>query len=172
MPTTFAFQLFGGLLLLSAILGYFFSKKPFDRFIATCGLFALSSVSIILLFGSFKDTKPITWQTLYPNQKNIAITVKSNDNNYETITENTPPKTLDRTKTIKFSQGKAVKEKDIDFTLTQGQGLVLDHLYYGTQYQQQTIFGKPVVKTITTIHILKAIYKNNHSNETLNNLLK
>ena len=172
MPTTFAFQLFGGLLLLSAILSYFFSKKPFDRFIATCGLFALSSVSIVLLFGSFKIVRPTSWQTLYPNQKNITITVKSNDSDYQTVTENTPQKTINAINTIKLSQGKAINEKNIDITLIHGDGPLLDHLEYGTVYQQQTIFGKPVVKDVTATNTLKAFYKNTHSNETLNKLLK
>lgn len=172
MPTTFAFQLFGRLLLLSAILGYFFGKKPFDRFITTCGLFALSSASIILLFGSFKTVKPTSWQTLYPNQKNITIAVKSDDSDYQTVTENTPQKTINTTNAIKLNQGKAVNEKTIDITLIHGNGPLLDHLIYGTVYQQQTIFGKPVVKDVTTTNTLKAFYKDTHSNKELDKLLK
>lgn len=170
--TPFALFFFGSLLGIAILLAIISTKNRYERVISSLGMFAFSSVTYILLFGSFKDVKPIVWHTIYPNQKNVTVTIKTTDGTHATVTPNISAHTLDTADTITLQQGSAIKKQPIDIVLTQGQGTRLDHLEYGTHYQQQTLFGKPLVTSVTTTNTLKAIYKKDHSNKTLDNMLK
>lgn len=130
--------------------------------------------------GPNKDTiKPTAWKTLYPNQEGITTTLRTHDNHfiankgdhYVNVSENLSKDDLKIVASLKLTQGKAVKETDIDDVIVSGQGSTLDHITYGIETKAVYLFGQRVFKDNYQRKVLKIVYKNSDSNQTLDNIL-
>lgn len=152
MPTTFGICLMLGLVAASDILSQLLfrweqkQKMPTTNRLATGSFIFLILSLLTCLVGHFvgpnNDTvKPTAWKTLYPNQDNITVTLKTKSNRlYGDNKEHTVnvSKNLSRDDikdliSIRLNQGKAVKETDIDDVIITGQGSTLDHITYGNE---------------------------------------
>ena len=112
------------------------------------------------------------WRTIHPNEKKVTVAVKGNYSNYVTVTSQTKQRDVENTNKIKLTQGEFIKEKDIENTIIDGNGPVLDKVQYGTETTQYAIFGKPVLKHKKHRSALHFVYKNPESNKTLDDMLK
>ena len=110
--------------------------------------------------------------TIHPNEKKVTVAVKSENSNYITVTSKTKQKDVEYTNKIKLTQGEFIKEKDIENTIVDGDGPILNKVQYGTETTQYAIFGKPVLKHKGHRSALRFIYKNPESNKTLDDMLK
>lgn len=118
---------------------------------------------------------PVTkteWRTIHPNEKKVTVAVKSNYSNYVTITSKTKQRDVEDTTKIKLTQGDFIKEKDIENTIIDGDGPILDKVQYGTETTQYAIFGKPILKHKGHRSALRFVYKEPESNKTLDDMLK
>lgn len=190
MLTTFGTCLLLGLILISNILaqGIYLSEKKhketttnrlatgFFIFLLLAMLTCLNGVFI----GPNKDTvKPTAWKTLYPNQNDITATLKTHDNHfiankgdhYVNVSENLSKDDLKIVASLKLKQGKAVKETDIDDVIVSGQGSTLDHVTYGIETKAVYLFGQRIFKNNYQRKVLKIVYKNSDSNQTLDHIL-
>lgn len=86
------------------------------------------------------------WRTIHPNDQKVTIAVKSENSNYITVTSKTKQYIVKDTNKIKLTQGQYVKEKDIEDTIVEDSGPILDKVQYGTETTQYAIFGKPILK--------------------------
>ena len=136
------------------------------------------------LIGSYighnNDTvKSTAWKTLYPNQNGITATLRTHDNHviankgdhYVNVSENLSKDDLKIVASLKLTQGKAVKETDIDDVIVSGQGSTLDHITYGIETKAIYLFGQRVFKNNYQRKVLKIVYKDSDSNKTLDNIL-
>ena len=190
MLTTFGTCLLLSLILISAISaqGIYLSEKKHKE--TTTNRLATSFFIFLLLamltcfvgscIESNKDTvKPTAWKTLYPNQEGITTTLKTHDNHviankgdhYVNVSENLSKDDLKTVVSLKLTQGKAVKETDIDDVIVSGQGSTLDHVTYGIETKATYLFGQRVFKNNYQRKVLKIVYKNSDSNKTLDNIL-
>lgn len=112
------------------------------------------------------------WRTIHPNEKKVTVAVKSETSSYITITSKTKQNDVEYTNKIKLTQGEFVKEKDIENTIVDGDGPILDKVQYGTETTQYAIFGKPVLKHKKHRSALRFVYKEPSSNKTLDDMLK
>lgn len=112
------------------------------------------------------------WRTIHPNEKKVTVAVKGNYSNYITVTSKTKQRDIEDTNKIKLTQGNFVKEKDIENTIIDGNGPVLDKVQYGTETTQYAIFGKPILKHKEHRSALRFVYKEPESNKTLDDMLK
>lgn len=190
MLTTFGTCLLLGLILISVLLAqsiYLSEKKHKETTtnrLATSFFIFLLLAMLTCLIGGFigpnKDTiKPTAWKTLYPNQEGITTTLRTHDNHfiankgdhYVNVSENLSKDDLKIIASLKLTQGKAVKETDIDDVIVSGQGSTLDHVTYGIETKAVYLFGQRVFKDNYQRKVLKIIYKNSDSNQTLDNIL-
>ena len=72
---------------------------------------------------------------------------------------------------LKLKQGKAVKETDIDDVIVSGQGSTLDHVAYGVETKAVFLFGQRIFKGNYQRKVLKIVYNQSDSNQTLDNIL-
>lgn len=187
--------IFGTCLLLSLILismllaqGIYLKEKKHKETttnrLATSFFIFLLLAMLTCLIGGFigpnKDTvKPTAWKTLYPNQEGITATLKTHDNHfiankgdhYVNVSENLSKDDLKIVASLKLTQGKAVKETDIDDVIVSGQGSTLNHITYGIETKAVYLFGQRVFKDNYQRKVLKIVYKNSDSNKTLDNIL-
>lgn len=112
------------------------------------------------------------WRTIHPNEKKVTVAVKSETSSYITVTSKTKQNDVEYTNKIKLTQGEFVKEKDIENTIVDGDGPILDKVQYGTETTQYAIFGKPVLKHKKHRSALRFVYKEPSSNKTLEDMLK
>ena len=112
------------------------------------------------------------WRTIHPNQKKVTVAVKGNYSNYITVTSKTKQRNVEDTNKIKLTQGEFIKEKDIENTIVDGDGPILDKVQYGTETTQYAIFGKPILKHKGHRSALRFVYKEPSSNKTLDDMLK
>ena len=190
MLTTFGTCLLLGLILISVLLAqsiYLSEKKhketTTNRLATSFFIFLLLAMLTCLVggyIGPNKDTvKPTAWKTLYPNQKGITATLITHDNHfiankgdhYVNVSENLSKDDLKIVASLKLTQGKAVKETDIDDVIVSGRGSTLDHITYGIETKAVYLFGQRVFKDDYQVKTLKIIYKDSDSNKTLDNLL-
>ena len=190
MLTTFGTCLLLGLILISVLLaqGIYLSEKKHKE--TTTNRLATSFFIFLLLamltcfvgscIGSNNDTvKSTAWKTLYPNQNGITATLRTHDNHviankgdhYVNVSENLSKDDLKIVASLKLTQGKAVKETDIDDVIVSGQGSTLDHITYGIETKAIYLFGQRVFKNNYQRKVLKIVYKNSDSNKTLDNIL-
>ena len=190
MLTTFGTCLLLGLILISVLLaqGIYLSEKKHKE--TTTNRLATSFFIFLLLamltcfvgscIGSNNDTvKSTAWKTLYPNQNGITATLRTHDNHviankgdhYVNVSENLSKDDLKIVASLKLTQGKAVKETDIDDVIVSGQGSTLDHITYGIETKAVYLFGQRVFKDNYQRKVLKIVYKNSDSNKTLDNIL-
>ena len=190
MLTTFGTCLLLGLILISVLLaqGIYLSEKKHketttNRLATSFFIFLLLAI-LTYLVGHFvapdNDTvKPTAWKTLYPNQNGITVTLRTHDNHviankgdhYVNVSENLSKDDLKIVASLRLTQGKAVKETDIDDVIVSGQGSTLDHVTYDIETKAVYLFGQRVFKDNYQRKVLKIVYKNSDSNETLDNLL-
>lgn len=190
MLTTFGTCLLLGLILISVLLAqsiYLSEKKHKETTtnrLATSFFIFLLLTMLTCLIGSYighnNDTvKSTAWKTLYPNQNGITATLRTHDNHviankgdhYVNVSENLSKDDLKIVASLKLTQGKAVKETDIDDVIVSGQGSTLDHVTYGIETKAIYLFGQRVFKNNYQRKVLKIIYKNSDSNKTLDNIL-
>ena len=190
MLTFFGTCLLLGLILISVLLAqsiYLSEKKHKETTtnrLATNFFIFLLLAMLTCLIGGFigpnKDTiKPTAWKTLYPNQEGITTTLRTHDNHfiankgdhYVNVSENLSKDDLKIVASLKLTQGKAVKETDIDDVIVSGQGSTLDHITYGIETKAVYLFGQRVFKDNYQRKVLKIVYKNSDSNKTLDNIL-
>ena len=190
MLTTFGTCLILGLILISILLaqGIYLSEKKHKETttnrLATGFFIFLLLTMLTCLIGIFigpnKDTvKPTTWKTLYPNQNDITVTLRTHDNHfiankgdhYVDVSENLSKNDLKIVASLKLKQGKAVKETDIDDVIISGQGSTLDHVTYGIETKAVYLFGQRIFKDNYQRKVLKIVYKDSDSNKTLDNIL-
>lgn len=190
MLTTFGTCLLLGLILISVLLAqsiYLSEKKHKETTtnrLATSFFIFLLLTMLTCLIGSYighnNDTvKSTAWKTLYPNQNGITATLRTHDNHviankgdhYVNVSENLSKDDLKIVASLKLTQGKAVKETDIDNVVISGQGSTLDHITYGIETKAVYLFGQRVFKDNYQVKTLKIIYKDSDSNQTLDNLL-
>lgn len=112
------------------------------------------------------------WRTIHPNEKKVTVAIKSETSSYITVTSKTKQNDVEYTNKIKLTQGEFVKEKDIENTIVDGDGPILDKVQYGTETTQYAIFGKPVLKHKGHRSALRFVYKEPESNKTLDDMLK
>lgn len=112
------------------------------------------------------------WRTIHPNEKKVTVAIKSENSNYITVTSKTKQNDVEDTNKIKLTHGQYVKEKDIENTIINGDGPVLDKVQYGTETTQYAIFGKPILKHKGHRSALRFVYKEPSSNKTLDDMLK
>lgn len=140
------------------------------------GLTAFLFFGLLFITNFLGGTEvPVTkteWRTIHPNEKKVTIAIKSETSNYITVTSKTKQNDVEYTNKIKLTQGEFVKEKDIENTIVDGDGLILDKVQYGTETTQYAIFGKPVLKHKEQRSALRFVYKNPESNKTLDDMLK
>lgn len=190
MLTTFGTCLLLGLILISVLLAqsiYLSEKKhketTTNRLATSFFIFLLLTI-LTCLIGSYighnNDTvKSTAWKTLYPNQNGITATLRTHDNHviankgdhYVNVSENLSKDDLKIVASLKLTQGKAVKETDIDDVIVSGQGSTLDHVTYGIETKTIYLFGQRVFKNNYQRKVLKIVYKNSDSNKTLDNIL-
>lgn len=190
MLTTFGTCLLLGLILISVLLAqsiYLSEKKHKETTtnrLATSFFIFLLLTMLTCLIGSYighnNDTvKSTAWKTLYPNQNGITATLRTHDNHviankgdhYVNVSENLSKDDLKIVASLKLTQGKAVKETDIDNVIVSGQGSTLDHVTYGIETKAIYLFGQRVFKNNYQRKVLKIVYKNSDSNKTLDNIL-
>lgn len=190
MLTFFGTCLLLGLILISVLLAqsiYLSEKKHKETTtnrLATSFFIFLLLAMLTCLIGGFigpnKDTiKPTAWKTLYPNQEGITTTLRTHDNHviankgdhYVNVSENLSKDDLKIVASLKLTQGKAVKETDIDDVIVSGRGSTLDHVAYGIETKAVYLFGQRVFKDNYQRKVLKIVYKNSDSNQTLDNIL-
>lgn len=190
MLTTFGTCLLLGLILISVLLAQsiYLSKKKHKETttnrLATSFFIFLLLTMLACLIGSYighnNDTvKSTAWKTLYPNQNGITATLRTHDNHviankgdhYVNVSENLSKDDLKIIASLKLTQGKAVKETDIDDVIVSGQGSTLDHITYGIETKAIYLFGQRVFKNNYQRKVLKIVYKNSDSNKTLDNIL-
>lgn len=190
MLTTFGTCLLLGLILISVLLAqsiYLSEKKHKETTtnrLATSFFIFLLLTMLTCLIGSYighnNDTvKSTAWKTLYPNQNGITATLRTHDNHviankgdhYVNVSENLSKDDLKIVASLKLTQGKAVKETDIDDVIVSGQGSTLDHITYGIETKAIYLFGQRVFKNNYQRKVLKIVYKNSDSNKTLDNIL-
>lgn len=190
MLTFFGTCLLLGLILISVLLAqsiYLSEKKHKETTtnrLATSFFIFLLLAMLTCLIGGFigpnKDTiKPTAWKTLYPNQEDITTTLRTHDNHfiankgdhYVNVSENLSKDDLKIVASLKLTQGKAVKETDIDDVIVSGRGSTLDHVTYGIETKAVYLFGQRVFKDNYQRKVLKIVYKNSDSNQTLDNIL-
>lgn len=190
MLTTFGTCLLLGLILISVLLAqsiYLSEKKHKETTtnrLATSFFIFLLLTMLTCLIGSYighnNDTvKSTAWKTLYPNQNGITATLRTHDNHviankgdhYVNVSENLSKDDLKIVASLKLTQGKAVKETDIDDVIVSGQGSTLDHVTYGIETKAIYLFGQRVFKNNYQRKVLKIVYKNSDSNKTLDNIL-
>ena len=190
MLTTFGTCLLLGLILISVLLAqsiYLSEKKHKETTtnrLATSFFIFLLLTMLTCLIGSYighnNDTvKSTAWKTLYPNQNGITATLRTHDNHviankgdhYVNVSENLSKDDLKTVVSLKLTQGKAVKETDIDDVIVSGQGSTLDHITYGIETKAIYLFGQRVFKNNYQRKVLKIVYKNSDSNKTLDNIL-
>lgn len=190
MLTTFGTCLLLGLILISVLLAqsiYLSEKKHKETTtnrLATSFFIFLLLTMLTCLIGSYighnNDTvKSTAWKTIYPNQNSITATLRTHDNHfiankgdhYVNVSENLSKDDLKIVASLKLTQGKAVKETDIDDVVITGQGSTLDHITYGIETKAVYLFGQRVFKDDYQVKTLKIIYKDSDSNKTLDNLL-
>lgn len=190
MLTTFGTCLLLGLILISVLLAqsiYLSEKKhketTTNRLATSFFIFLLLTI-LTCLIGSYighnNDTvKSTAWKTLYPNQNGITAMLRTHDNHviankgdhYVNVSENLSKDDLKIVASLKLTQGKAVKETDIDDVIVSGQGSTLDHVTYGIETKAIYLFGQRVFKNNYQRKVLKIVYKNSDSNKTLDNIL-
>lgn len=190
MLTTFGTCLLLGLILISVLLAqsiYLSEKKHKETTtnrLATSFFIFLLLTMLTCLIGSYighnNDTvKSTAWKTIYPNQNSITATFRTHDNHviankgdhYVNVSENLSKDDLKIVASLKLTQGKAVKETDIDDVIVSGQGSTLDHVTYGIETKAIYLFGQRVFKDNYQRKVLKIVYKDSDSNKTLDNLL-
>ena len=190
MPTTFGICLILGLITISNILTQLLfhwekkQKMPTTNRLATGSfIFLILTLSTCLVghfIGPNNDmVKPTAWKTLYPNQDDITMTLKTKpnrlygDNKEHTInvSKNLSRDDIKDLIGIRLNQGKAVKETDIDNVTISGQGSTLDHITYGIETKSVYLFGQRIFKDDYQVKTLKIVYKDSDSNKTLDNLL-
>lgn len=190
MLTTFGTCLLLGLILISVLLAqsiYLSEKKhketTTNRLATSFFIFLLLAMLTCLIgryIGHNNDTvKSTAWKTLYPNQNGITATLRTHDNHviankgdhYVNVSENLSKDDLKIVASLKLTQGKAVKETDIDDVIVSGQGSTLDHVTYGIETKAIHLFGQRVFKNNYQRKVLKIVYKNSDSNKTLDNIL-
>lgn len=190
MLTTFGTCLLLGLILISVLLAqsiYLSEKKHKETTtnrLATSFFIFLLLTMLTCLIGSYighnNDTvKSTAWKTLYPNQNGITATLRTHDNHviankgdhYVNVSENLSKDDLKIVASLKLTQGKAVKETDIDDVIVSGQDSTLDHVTYGIETKAIYLFGQRVFKNNYQRKVLKIVYKNSDSNKTLDNIL-
>ena len=190
MLTTFGTCLLLGLILISVLLAqsiYLSEKKHKETTtnrLATSFFIFLLLTMLTCLIGSYighnNDTvKSTAWKTLYPNQNGITATLRTHDNHviankgdhYVNVSENLSKDDLKIVASLKLTQGKAVKETDIDDVIVSGQGSTLNHVTYGIETKAIYLFGQRVFKNNYQRKVLKIVYKNSDSNKTLDNIL-
>lgn len=190
MLTTFGTCLLLGLILISVLLAqsiYLSEKKHKETTtnrLATSFFIFLLLTMLTCLIGSYighnNDTvKSTAWKTLYPNQNGITATLRTHDNHviankgnhYVNVSENLSKDDLKIVASLKLTQGKAIKETDIDDVIVSGQGSTLDHVTYGIETKAIYLFGQRVFKNNYQRKVLKIVYKNSDSNKTLDNIL-
>ena len=190
MLTTFGTCLLLGLILISVLLAqsiYLSEKKHKETTtnrLATSFFIFLLLTMLTCLIGSYighnNDTvKSTAWKTLYPNQNGITATLRTHDNHviankgdhYVNVSENLSKDDLKIVASLKLTQGKAVKETDIDNVIVSGQGSTLDHVTYGIETKAIYLFGQRVFKNNYQRKVPKIVYKNSDSNKTLDNIL-
>lgn len=190
MLTTFGTCLLLGLILISVLLaqGIYLSEKKHKETttnrLATSFFIFLLLTMLTCLIGSYighnNDTvKSTAWKTIYPNQNSITATFRTHDNHviankgdhYVNVSENLSKDDLKIVASLKLTQGKAVKETDIDDVIVSGQGSTLDHVTYGIETKAVYLFGQRVFKDNYQRKVLKIVYKNSDSTETLDNIL-
>lgn len=159
MLTTFGTCLLLGLILISVLLAqsiYLSEKKHKETTtnrLATSFFIFLLLTMLTCLIGSYighnNDTvKSTAWKTLYPNQNGITATLRTHDNHviankgdhYVNVSENLSKDDLKIVASLKLTQGKAVKETDIDNVVISGQGSTLDHITYGIETKAVYLF--------------------------------
>lgn len=142
-------------------------------------LLAILTCLIGSCIGHNNDTvKSTAWKTLYPNQNGITATLRTHDNHviankgdhYVNVSENLSKDDLKIVASLKLTQGKAVKETDIDDVIVSGQGSTLDHVTYGIETKAVYLFGQRIFKDNYQRKVLKIVYKNSDSNKTLDNI--
>lgn len=190
MFTFFGTCLISSLILISVLLAqsiYLSEKKHKETTtnrLAT-GFFIFLLLAILTcLIGSYighnnNTVKSTAWKTLYPNQNGITATLRTHDNHviankgdhYVNVSENLSKDDLKIVASLKLTQGKAVKETDIDDVIVSGQGSTLDHVTYGIETKAIYLFGQRVFKDNYQRKVLKIVYKDSDSNKTLDNLL-
>ena len=190
MLTFFGTCLLLGLILISVLLAqsiYLSEKKhketTTNRLATSFFIFLLLAMLTCFVgscIGSNNDTvKSTAWKTLYPNQNGITATLRTHDNHviankgdhYVNVSENLSKDDLKIVASLKLTQGKAVKETDIDDVIVSGQGSTLDHITYGIETKAVYLFGQRVFKDNYQRKVLKIVYKNSDSNKTLDNIL-
>lgn len=190
MLTTFGTCLLLGLILISVLLAqsiYLSEKKHKETTtnrLATSFFIFLLLTMLTCLIGSYighnNDTvKSTAWKTIYPNQNGITATLRTHDNHviankgdhYVNVSENLSKDDLKIVASLKLTQGKAVKETDIDDVIVSGQGSTLDHITYGIETKAVYLFSQRVFKDNYQVKTLKIVYKDSDSNKTLDNLL-
>lgn len=190
MLTIFGTCLLLGLILISMLLAqsiYLSEKKHKETTtnrLATSFFIFLLLTMLTCLIGSYighnNDTvKSTAWKTIYPNQNSITATLRTHDNHviankgdhYVNVSENLSKDDLKIVASLKLTQGKAVKETDIDDVIVSGQGSTLDHVTYGIETKAIYLFGQRVFKNNYQRKVLKIVYKNSDSNKTLDNIL-
>ena len=124
------------------------------------------------LCGTDVPVQKTEWRTIHPNEKKVTVAIKSETSNYITITSKTKQNDVEYTNKIKLTQGEFIKEKDIENTIINGDGPILDKVQYGTETTQYAIFGKPVLRHKKHRSTLRFVYKNPESNKTLDDMLK
>lgn len=169
---TLAFSLF-----LTTPVFYDDLKWNFKKNIGPClGLTALLFFGVLFitnfLGGTDVPVQKTEWRTIHPNEKKVTVAVKSETSKYITVTTNTKQNDVEYTNKIKLTQGNFIKEKDIENTIVDGDGPILDKVQYGTETTQYAIFGKPILKHKEQRSALRFVYKNPESNKTLDDMLK
>lgn len=190
MFTFFGTCLISSLILISMLLaqGIYLKEKKHKETttnrLATSFFIFLLLIMLTCLIGNYighnNDTvKSTAWKTLYPNQNGITATLRTHDNHviankgdhYVNVSENLSKDDLKTVVSLKLTQGKAVKETDIDDVIVSGQGSTLDHITYGIETKAIYLFGQRVFKNNYQRKVLKIVYKNSDSNKTLDNIL-
>lgn len=181
MFTTFGIWLLLGTLAFSLLLTtpIFYEDLTFDfkKFASPwLGLTAFLFFGLLFitnfLGGTDVAVTKTEWRTIHPNEKKVTVAVKSENSNYITVTSKTKQYIVKDTNKIKLTQGDFVKEKDIEDTIIDGNGPILDKVQYGTQITQYAIFGKPILKHKERRSALRFVYKEPSSNKTLDDMLK
>ena len=107
------------------------------------------------------------------------MTLRTHDNHfiankgdhYVDVSENLSKDDLKIVVSLKLTQSKAVKETDIDDVIVSGQGSTLDHITYGVETKTVYLFGQRIFKGNYQRKVLKIIYKDSDSNQTLDKIL-
>ena len=181
MFTTFGVYLLLGLLAFALFLTtpVFYEDLKFDfkKYVGPwLGLTTLLFFGLLFitnfLCGWYVPVQETNWRTIHPNDQKVTIAVKSENSNYITVTSKTKQYIVKDTNKIKLTQGDFVKEKDIEDTIIDGNGPILDKVQYGTQTTQYAIFGKPILKHKERRSALRFVYKEPSSNKTLDDMLK